>query len=140
MSGHYVEVLPHHDGARHGHGDQTGPIDTSWLPEQYSTVVMAADFSRTALYDVLRDQAHLVIDSGRERITPVIPDAAMTAELSLPTGCAAFYIERLGKAAGLNVEWRETLLRGDRFQLETEWTTTTNYSLSMVAGEDVNET
>jgi hypothetical protein len=52
---------------------------------------------------------------GQEQIRAVLPYAGERALLGLPPGSAAFTIERLGRANGQRVEWRHTLVRGDRF-------------------------
>ena len=41
--------------------------------------------------------------------------------LDLPSGAAAFSLERLGTRDGKPVEWRTTLIRGDRYRFVSEW-------------------
>ena len=44
--------------------------------------------------------------------------------LGLKAGTAAFYLERLGTRDGTPVEWRTTVVRGDRYRFVAEWSAT----------------
>ena len=59
--------------------------------------------------------------AGWERLTPVLPPPADRTLLGLPSGAAAFSLERLGTRDGKPVEWRTTLIRGDRYRFVSEW-------------------
>jgi GntR family transcriptional regulator len=45
---------------------------------------------------------------------------------------AAFAIERLGRAGTRQVEWRTTLVRGDRYSVMVEWTPAARYSVDLI--------
>ncbi|WP_372346323.1 hypothetical protein [Streptomyces sp. KL116D] len=47
----------------------------------------------------------------------------------MPDGVAAFSIERLGRTHGRTVEWRTTLIRGDRFSVVARFDARTGYRL-----------
>ena len=55
-------------------------------------------------------------DAGWERIAPVLPAPEERELLGMRRGEAAFSIERLGIADGRAIEWRMTLIRGDRYR------------------------
>jgi hypothetical protein len=62
------------------------------------------------------------VTEGQEQIRAVLLCSAERRLLGLPPGNAAFAIERLGSADGQRVEWRHTLVRGDRFAVTTDLT------------------
>ena len=51
------------------------------------------------------------------------------ARLGLRKGDAAFFLERLGCRKGRPVEWRTTIIRGDRYRFVTDWSTGARGSL-----------
>ncbi len=61
------------------------------------------------------------VTGGRERIQPFLPDIRQAWLLGLADREAAFAIERMGRAGARPVEWRETVVRGDRFAFVAEW-------------------
>jgi len=50
--------------------------------------------------------------------------------LGIPRSTGALLITRLGRSAGRPVEWRRTLIRGDRFWLLAEFSSRTGYRLA----------
>jgi len=88
-----------------------------------------ADFTHTALYDELAARTGVRMDGGREHIRGVVPTAAEQRVLGTPVH-RALPISRLGFAAGRPVEWRRTLIRGDRFSLLAEFSARTGYRLA----------
>ena len=77
------------------------------------------------------------VDAGSERMTAMIPDDDIAALLGLGPCAPALFIERRATASGQPVEWRQTHVRGDRFTVETDWTSGTGLTLSM---SSTNET
>ncbi len=70
------------------------------------------------------------VDGGREHIRGVVPTAAEQRALGTPPSVGALLISRLGFAGGRPVEWRRTLIRGDRFSLLAEFSARTGYRLA----------
>lgn len=97
-------------------GDQPLAIDRTWIPMSIGAELMASDFERTALYDEMERCCGFRPDAGWERITPILPDPSERAQLQLPRGQAAFFLERSSAVAGRPVEWRTTIIRGDRYR------------------------
>ena len=95
-------------------------LDRVWLPAALATPLLEADFTHTSLYRTLSERAGVTVDHSREEIRPALPTRAERALLNCPAGVAAFSIHRLGHAGGQPVEWRHTLIRGDRFALTTD--------------------
>ncbi|WP_417221109.1 GntR family transcriptional regulator [Arthrobacter sp.] len=95
--------------------------DDAWLPASLAAPVLEADLSHTALYEVLQTECGITLSSGTEHLHAITTDAPQSRRLDCAPGSAAFFIERLGRAAGEPVEWRETLIRGDSFTVTTSY-------------------
>jgi GntR family transcriptional regulator len=116
--------------------DQPLAIDRVWLPLELAKPLLETDFSHTALYDELEQTLQTRPNQGWERISPVVPNATDRDLLGLESGVAAFSLERRGCYDGQPIEWRVTLIRGDRFTFLADWSTGkgSGMRLSMVEG------
>ena len=95
-------------------------FDRVWMPAQLAAPLLDADFTDTSLYAQLEQRCGVVLTGGREQIRAVVPSAAERALLALPDGVALLHLDRIGELRGRPVEWRQTLIRGDRFALATD--------------------
>lgn len=100
--------------------DEPLAIDRVWLPARIAAPLLEADFSATSLYAELDRRCGVRLGGGREEIRAVVPAPAECALLGLDVGGAALAIDRLGEWRGRPVEWRRTLVRGDRFSLVSD--------------------
>ncbi|MEY3029824.1 MAG: hypothetical protein RL058_187 [Actinomycetota bacterium] len=96
-------------------------VDRAWMPASIAAGLLDVDFSHTSLYDELERVSGCRPGSGRERIIPLMPGPDERALLGLSESEAVFCIDRLGCHRGRPVEWRRTLLRGDRFSFVADW-------------------
>lgn len=117
-------------------GGQPLAVDRAWLPLSIAEALLDVDWQHTALYDELRKAGAPVPNQGWERLTPIIPPAADRSRLGLRKADAAFYLERLGTRDGEPVEWRTTLIRGDRYRFVTDWSAGSSTSLRPSAAEE----
>ncbi|MFI9009239.1 GntR family transcriptional regulator [Actinosynnema sp. NPDC053489] len=101
-------------------GGEPLAIDRAWLPADLAGPLVDADFTRTSLYAVLAERTGVRLDHSRETIKAVVPTAAERALLRCGPDVACLSIHRLGLAGGRPVEWRHTLVRGDRYAVTTE--------------------
>ncbi len=62
-----------------------------------------------------------VPNQGWERLTPIVPTPADRSRLGLRKSDAAFFLERLGARDDVPIEWRTTIIRGDRYRFVTDW-------------------
>jgi len=95
--------------------------DRSWLPADRAGGLLEADLSFGGLYELLATHCAQRITGGWERIRPVIPAPEERKLLRLPPRTAAFSIERLALVAEAPIEWRRSLIRGDRYTLIAQW-------------------
>lgn len=109
-------------------------VDRAWLPADVAAPLLDVDWSHTALYDELAGIGAPVPNQGWERLTPVVPDTADRNLLGLRKADAAFHLERLGSRDGRTLEWRTTVIRGDRYRFVTDWTTGARSELRGVHG------
>lgn len=109
----YVERLRCADG-------EPLAVDRSWLPCTLAHRLLDADLTDASLYDVLGERCRLTIDHISERIRPVVPSRPVRTMLDLRPDVAVFSVERIASMGGVPVEWRHTILRGDRFAYAAE--------------------
>ena len=116
--------------------DEPLAVDRAWLPLR-DTPLTSIDWSRTALYDELRGAGLPAPTQGWERLTPLVPSADDRRLLGLGSSDAAFFLERLGlDADGTPVEWRTTIIRGDRYRFVSDWSLGVRSALRPTATAD----
>ncbi|MGH9062645.1 MAG: GntR family transcriptional regulator [Acidimicrobiales bacterium] len=97
-------------------------LDRAWLPDDVAHPLLEADFRHTGLYDELAGRCGIQPGWVRERIRPVVPSPDERRVLHLGRGDAGFAVDRLTRATGGRlVEWRQSLVRGDRYAFVAEW-------------------
>lgn len=104
-------------------------VDRVWLPEVIAAPLLEIDFTHTALYTELAQACGVTLTGGREDIRAVVPTPAERDLLAIDATVAAFAIERLGYAGGDAVEWRHTLVRGDRYTVTADFSARDGYQL-----------
>ena len=111
--------------------DEPLALDTVWLPARIAAPLLEADFTHTALYDELAARTGIRLEGGHEHIRAVVPTRAEQRLLGIGPLTGALAIDRLGHADGQPVEWRHTLIRGDRFSLLAEFSPRTGHQLNL---------
>lgn len=96
-------------------------LDESWLPASIAAPLLTVDFRHTALYVELAERCGIRATAGWERITPTLPDAEQAALLEVDAHQPLFAIERLATEGGEPVEWRRSVVRGDRYAFIAKW-------------------
>jgi len=114
-------------------GPEPLALDRVWLPESLAAPLLDVDFSHTALYDEYARLCGIRLTGGQEHIRAVVPYAGEQWLLGTEPGTAAFAIDRLGCSNGRPVEWRHTLVRGDRFVVTSNLATRDGYQLGLTA-------
>jgi GntR family transcriptional regulator len=111
-------------------GDEPLALDRVWLPASLAEPLLDADFTHTSLYNELSVRTGLSLDHGREDIRAINPTPAERVLLHCPADAAVFSIIRQGTTQNRPVEWRHTVVRGDRFALSAEFSANTGYRLT----------
>ena len=96
-------------------GDEPLALDRSWLPADVAQPLLDADFTHTALYDELAEHCGIRLTGGRERVRAVQPTRGERGLLQMPATAALLMVERTGCLHGRPLEFRHTLVRGDRY-------------------------
>jgi GntR family transcriptional regulator len=122
----YLERLRLADGQPLAH-------DRVWLPAEVAAPLLDADFTHTALYGELATRCGVRLTGGEERLRAVMPSRPERALLDLASDEAAFAIERIGLAGRRRLEWRTTLIRGDRFTAVANFSARTGYRIDLTA-------
>jgi GntR family transcriptional regulator len=91
-------------------------LDRAWLSMADAGVLLDSNFERTALYDELDRRCGLRPDAGWERLAPLNPTPEERSLLAMRRGEAAMFLERLGSRGERPIEWRTTIVRGDRYR------------------------
>ncbi len=111
-------------------------VDRAWLPASMAEELLEVDFGHTALYNELGKLGKPVPNQGWERLTPILPSAGDRKLLGLTKSDAAFFLERRGCRDGVPIEWRTTVIRGDRYRFVTDWSAGSRTELRPSASGD----
>ncbi len=109
-------------------------LDRTWLLATLARSLLDVDLTATGVYAELASRAGVRIAEGRERIYAVASTTEQRRRLGLGRGAALLAIDRIGRVDGDPVEWRETLVRGDRFSVVATWTSHTPYHMAVADG------
>jgi len=110
-------------------GGEPLALDSVWLPAAIAAPLLEADFTHTALYHELATRAGVRLAGGHEHVRAVVPSGTEQRLLGLPRSVGALAIDRLGYAGDRPIEWRHTLIRGDRFSLIADFSQRTGYQM-----------
>ncbi|MEU4660176.1 GntR family transcriptional regulator [Micromonospora chalcea] len=111
--------------------DEPLAVDRVWLPARLAAPLLDVDFSHTALYTELSRRCGISLTKGNEYIRAVVPTPAERALLNIDDQVGAFAIDRLAERRGEPIEWRRTLVRGDRFAVTADFAARTGYRLGL---------
>lgn len=112
-------------------GGEPLALDRVWMPAELGAPLLDVDFAHTGFYTELLHRAGIALTGGREQIRAVAPSVSDRALLALTGDSAALGIDRLGCAKGEPIEWRRTLVRGDRFSVEAEFSARHGYQFDV---------
>ncbi|GAC1530450.1 MAG: GntR family transcriptional regulator [Acidimicrobiales bacterium] len=97
-------------------------LDEVWVPASVGRPLLAADFAHTAFYFELQQRCGIRPDRAEERIEPVLPEREDAMALGLSARQPAFAVERRTFSDGTPLEYRRTIIRGDRYNFVSTWT------------------
>ena len=101
--------------------DEAFAVDCSWLPATFAEPLLEVDFSHTALYRELAKLCDVTPTHGWERIEPQLPTPRQRELLGVGDDIAVFAIERLASDGERAIEWRHSVVRGDRYSFVARW-------------------
>ena len=101
--------------------DEPMALDESWLPAAVARPLLGVDLTDTSLYRALADHAGVRVTSGEERIRPDMPTPEQCHLLQIGRGQPVLALERTVNARDQVVEWRRSVVRGDRWSFVAHW-------------------
>jgi GntR family transcriptional regulator len=104
-------------------GPEPLALDRVWMPAEVARPLLGADFTHTALYDELSAHCGVRLTGGRERVQAILASRGERALLHLPVTAALLLVERTGCLHGRPLEFRHTLVRGDRYAVTADFDT-----------------
>ena len=90
-------------------------LDRVWLAGDRTETLLACDFSTTTVYDALESRTDLCVTRVRDTLRALVPTGAERSLLGMAEDIALLAVARTGYCYEQPVEYRLTLLRGDRF-------------------------
>lgn len=102
-------------------GEEPLSLHRSWLPAEQASALAGCDLRTGSLYDALATACGVRVTGGWERIRPAIPEPDVRRRLGLRAQTAVLVVERLALAGTVPVEWRHSVVRGDRYCFRADW-------------------
>lgn len=96
-------------------------LDRVWMLHELAAPLLDADFRHAGLYGELARLTGVRLTGGQESIRALVPDATTRRLLAIRADVAVLAVARIGCREGAPVEFRESLIRGDRFTLHAAW-------------------
>jgi GntR family transcriptional regulator len=102
-------------------GDDPIGWDRSWLPWSRAGTLLDVDLTTGGLYEALAKHCSVRITGGWEKIQPIVPGPSDQLRLKISGNVGLFSINRLALSGSDPIEWRRSLIRGDRYSLIAQW-------------------
>lgn len=112
-------------------GPEPLALDRVWLPARVAAPLLEADFTRTSLYHELARHCGVRLTGGSERLRVITPTAGQRRILGLDDATAALAVDRTGEVNGQPIEWRQSLVRGDRVTLTAQFSARDGYLIEL---------
>lgn len=90
-------------------------IDNVYIPMKFASPLLEVNFEHTGLYDELEKLCHICPTKGEERLSPVLLTDSECELLGTEPPTAAYMILRYTYYGGQILEYRKTIIRGDRY-------------------------
>lgn len=91
-------------------------VETLYVPLSCGQQLPLERLEHETLYDLLRACCGIEVTHADETVRPITLDRREAALLALATGDPAFLVERIGYAGERAVEFRRSVIRGDRYR------------------------
>jgi GntR family transcriptional regulator len=115
-------------------GGEPLALDRSWLSREIGEPLLQGKFEHTSLYGELARLTGIRLNGGRESITALVADPTTRRLLGIKADVAVLAVTRIGCLDGAPLEFRESLIRGDRFSLSAEWPGNAGYRVDVGGG------
>ncbi len=96
-------------------------VDELWLAADLARPLLGVDLAHTSVYGELERLCDVRPGAGWERIRPTMPSADERLALGVSGKVPAFLVERLTTFRERPLEWRRTVIRGDKYSFTSSW-------------------
>lgn len=86
-----------------------------FLPLECGEQITTNQFQDEVLYEAMQSRCGIVVDRADETMRPILIEATEAALLGAAEGDPAFLVERFAYAGAAPVEFRRSVIRGDRY-------------------------
>jgi len=101
--------------------DEPLMVVRSWYEPRVGRALFREPLREQSVYELLDTRLNLRVTSAQERIHASIPTEYERGLLRMPPGEAVLRVERLGFHLDRPVEYRQSIVRGDRFVFVADW-------------------
>jgi GntR family transcriptional regulator len=91
-------------------------VETVYLTTGFGEALPHDRLTHEVLYDLLREFCGIDVTNAEETLRPVTLEQPEASLLGLQVGEPAFLVERTGYAGSMPVEFRRSIIRGDRYR------------------------
>ncbi len=91
--------------------------------------LLDANFEHSSLYGELARLTGVRLTGGQETVRALVAPAEIRRLLAIRADTAVLGVERIGCLNGEPIEFRESLIRGDRFTLTAQWPGNAGYQV-----------
>ncbi len=91
-------------------------VETVYLDAACGQSLPHERLTHEVLYDLMRECCDIEVTHAEETLRPVTVEQPEASLLGIPVGAPAFLVERTGYAGSRAVEWRRSIIRGDRYR------------------------
>ena len=102
-------------------GEEPISLHRSWLPADRASGLLGADLRTGSLYDALAECCGIRVTGGSEWIRPGMADPEVGHLLGLRAEQPVLVVERVATAGAAPIEWRRSVVRGDRYAFRADW-------------------
>lgn len=102
-------------------GEEPISLHRSWLPSRHAAGLLDCDLRSGSLYEALGNTCGIWVTGGWERIQPDIAGTDLARLLGLRPRDPVLVVERLARAGTTLLEWRRSVVRGDRYCFRADW-------------------
>lgn len=96
-------------------------LETIWIPVKFCSDLIKESVDNVPIYDILEYKYNLKILKVRETLKPIIINENEASIIGCKVGIPAFLVERVTyDLEGIPIEFRKSIIRGDRFKFTTE--------------------
>jgi GntR family transcriptional regulator len=91
-------------------------VETVYLGTECGEAMPHDRLTHEVLYDVLRESCGITVTHAEETLRPMTLEQPEASLLGLQVGEPAFLVERTGYSTSMPIEFRRSIIRGDRYR------------------------